>query len=133
MRARVKTEAKFIVKPENKVVICLMKVDMQMPQSKLWLDMDYNCWKTKAPMVDWEGKFTVIGKAKCNSEDIFNETTGKRIAESRAKAKAFKIAKNVYNCIVEDLTKKVIIMGEIARHCSIIEDGEIKHIEKLSK
>lgn len=36
------------------------------------------------------GTFTSIGKAMCNPDDTFDETTGRRIAESRAKLKLFK-------------------------------------------
>lgn len=133
MRTRVVTKSKFIVKPENKVVVCKMSVDMQLPKSECWGSMDCNCWNTKAPMVDYSGRFTVMAKAKCNSEDTFDEATGKKIAESRAKAKAFKIAKNVWNCIAGDLTEKGAIAGEMARHCSIVEEVEIKHTEELSK
>ena len=34
-------------------------------------------------------KYIATGVARCNSEDIFNEIKGKRIAESRAKIKMF--------------------------------------------
>lgn len=133
MKTRVKTVAKFIVKPENKVVVCRMKVDMQLPQSDCWVNIDWDCWKTKAPMVSPYGEFTVTAKAKCNSDDTFDEVVGKRIAESRAKAKAFKIAKNVWTSIAENLansTKKAVIM---AKNCEVVEEVEVKHIEKLSK
>ena len=34
MKTRVRTTSKFIVKPENKVVVCNMSVDMQLFDSK---------------------------------------------------------------------------------------------------
>lgn len=40
-------------------------------------------------------KVVVIGMAKCNPSDIFDETIGKRIAESRAKIKMFKMLERI--------------------------------------
>lgn len=34
-------------------------------------------------------EFTVIGRAKCSKDDVFNKQFGERLAQSRAKAKAF--------------------------------------------
>ena len=133
MRTRVVTESKFIVKPENKVVVCNMRVDMQLPKSECWNKIDSDCWVIKAPMVNYIGVFTVTAKARCNSEDAFDETVGKRIAESRAKAKAFKIAKNVWGCIAKDLSEKANIAGTMAKSCEVVEEVEVKHVEKLSE
>ena len=134
MKTRVITESKFTVKPENKVVVCKMKVDMQL----YYFDIiggyiDPKWWKIKVPMVNNLGEFTVTAKARCNSEDTFDEEKGKRIAESRAKAKAFKIAKNVWNCIAESFIEKANIAGTIARNCATVEEIEIRHVEKLAK
>lgn len=83
-------------------------------------------------MVNDYGEFTVTTKARCNSDDTFDETVGKRIAESRAKAKAFKIAKNMWNCIAKDLTERANIASTLAKNCAVVEEIEVKHVKMLS-
>lgn len=133
MKTKVKTESKFIVKPENKVVVCNMKVDMQLMNSECWNHIDCDWWATKAPKVNHFGEFTVTAIARCNSEDTFDEATGKKIAESRAKAKAFKTAKNVWGCIFTGLRNQTDIAGAMAKHCEAVEEIEINHVKKLSE
>ena len=133
MKTKLRTDSKFIVKPENKVVVCNMRVDMQLIDSNLWAYMDTKWWVTKAPMVDDFGKFTVTAKARCNPNDTFDEVTGKRIAESRAKTKAFKIAKNVWNCIAKGLTEKANIANIMAKNCAAMEEIESNHVKELSE
>lgn len=131
MKTRVRTTSKFIVKPENKVVVCNLTVRANLLETPLFLYTNWDSWKTKAPMVNRHGMFTVTAKARCNSEDTFDETVGKRIAESRAKAKAFKIAKNMWNCIAKDLAEKADIASTLAKNCAVVEEIEVKHVEKL--
>lgn len=133
MRTRVKTTSKFIVKPENKVVVCNMSVDMQLMDSECWNHMDPAWWATKAPKVNQFGEFTVTAIARCNSEDTFDEATGKKIAESRAKAKAFKTATNVWLCITKGLKEQANIAGTMAKNCELVREVEVKHVEKLSE
>lgn len=133
MKTKVVTEPKFIVKPENKVVICNMRVDMKLMDSELWSVIRRQWWITKAPEVNDFGEFVVTAKARCNSVDTFDETIGKRIAESRAKAKAFKIAKNVWNCIAKELYNNSKLAEERAKNCKIVEEVELKHVKELVK
>ena len=133
MRTRVKTTSKFIVKPENKVVVCNMSVDMQIYKSGGCRCIDPNWWTTKFSKVNCYGEFTVTAIARCNSEDTFDEATGKKIAESRAKAKAFKTATNVWNCIAKGLKRQANIAGTMARNCELVREVEVKHVEKLSE
>ena len=74
-----------------------------------------------------------IGVANCNPNDTFDEVTGKRIAESRAKTKAFKIAKNVWNCIAKGLTEKANIANTMAKNCAAMEEIESNHVKELSE
>lgn len=133
MRTKVITESKFIVKPENRIVVCNMKVDMQLVNSECWGRIYSNWWANKAPMVNDFGEFTVTAIARCNSEDTFDEATGKKIAESKAKVKAFKIATNVWNCIAEGFEKEFNIAETMAKNCELVKEVEVKHIKKLSK
>lgn len=133
MRTRVKTTSKFIVKPENKVVVCNMSVDMQIYKSGGYRCIDPNWWTTKFSKVNCYGEFTVTAIARCNSEDTFDEATGKKIAESRAKAKAFKTATNVWLCITKGLKEQANIAGTMAKNCELVREVEVKHVEKLSE
>lgn len=133
MKTKLKTNSEFIVKPESKVVICKMKVSMQLFDSDLWDYIDYDWWVTKAPMVNTHGEFTVTAKARCNPNDTFDEVIGKRIAESKAKTKAFKIAKNVWNCIAKGLTEKANIANIMAKNCAAMEEIESNHVKELSE
>ena len=133
MKTRVRTTSKFIVKPENKVVVCNMSVDMQLFDSECWVQMDPAWWATKAPMVNSFGEFTVTAKARCNSDDTFDEATGKKIAESRAKAKAFKTAKNVWYCIAKGFVESAKMAEVMTKNCAAVEEIEINHVKKLSE
>ena len=133
MKTKLRTDSEFIVKPENKVVVCNMRVSMQLFDSSLWGYTDPYWWATKAPMVNGYGEFTVTAKARCNPNDTFDEVTGKRIAESRAKSKAFRIAKNVWNCIAKSLTKKANIANTMAKNCAAMEEIESNHVKELSE
>lgn len=134
MKTKVITEPEFIVKSENKVVVCKMKVDLQLYYlDTIWGYTAHEWWKTKAPMVNRSGEFIVTAKARCNSEDTFDEEKGKKIAESRAKAKAFKIAKNVWNCIAKSFIEKAKIAEVMTKNCAAVEEIEVNHVKKLSE
>lgn len=130
----VRTTSEFIVKPEEKVVICTMDVDMRLIKFDSWDMTDPSMWKAKAPMVySIYGVFTVTAKARCNPNDTFNEVIGKRIAESRAKSKAFRIAKNVWSCIAEKLLDEYNISMKMYKNCAAMEEIESNHVKELSK
>ena len=114
MKTRVRTTSKFIVKPENKVVVCNMSVDMQL-------------------LVNDFGEFIVTAKARCNSDDTFDEATGKKIAESRAKSKAFKTAKNVWDCIAKGFVENAKMAEVMTKNCAAVEEIEVNHVKKLSE
>lgn len=134
MKTKLRTESKFIVKPEEKVVVCAMNVDMQLLKFDSWDMIEISDWKAKAPMVNnLYGMFTVTAKAKCAPDDKFDEVIGKRIAESRAKSKAFRIAKNVWSCIAEKLLNEYNISMEMYKNCAAMEEIESNHAKELSK
>lgn len=134
MKTKLRTESKFIVKPEEKVVVCVMKADMQLLKFDSWDITKISDWKAKAPMVDnIYGVFTVSAKAKCAPDDKFDEVIGKRIAESRAKSKAFKTAKNIWSCIAEKLLNEYNISMEMYKNCEAMEKIETNHAKELSE
>lgn len=111
MRNRVLIEkSSFHVDETNKVVVCTLKCNMQLDKHPAWNIIDSKMFKS-IPYVNWYGEFTVKAKARCNAVDTFNAETGKRIAESRAKAKMFSISSKVYKLCSDAITK-------LAKECS---------------
>ena len=131
MKTGIKTESKFVVKPKDKVVICIMKVDMGIITPEWWFTLNPKWWAIKTPIVGSLGAFTVTAKARCSPNDVFNEAIGKKIAKSRAKIKAFKTAKNAWNCIAEVFIKKANKASRIADNCAVMEEFEVKHVKEL--
>lgn len=111
MRNRVLIEkSTFYVDEVNKVVVCTLECDMQLNKHPAWDAIDYRMFEN-FPNAHRYGKFTVKAKARCNATDTFDVETGKRIAESRAKAKMFNISSRVYKLCSDALTK-------LAKECS---------------
>jgi hypothetical protein len=76
--------------------------------------------------------FTVVGIARCDESDSFNEVTGKRVAESKAKIKAYSIAQ----CIIDNITE---LLDYTAENNSLFQtqmfelrDNERTHLGILS-
>ena len=111
MRNRVLIEkSNFYVDEANKVVVCTLECDMQLFKHPAWDAIDSRMFKS-IPYVNWNGKFIVKAKARCNATDTFDVETGRMIAESRAKAKMFNISSRVYKLCSDALTK-------LAKECS---------------
>lgn len=126
------TDTKFHVDAENKVVICELKVDMQMHKHPAWIAIDSTMWKKKFPNVSYDGEFTVKAKARCNNTDTFDETVGKRIAESRAKAKMFSIAQRVWGECYKALACYTAECSRSIRACLEAKRIEENHVKELS-
>lgn len=117
MRNRVKiTKANYIVNPEKKVVVCVLECNMQLQKHPAWCDIYPNMW-ANLPLVDNNGTFKVRAIARCNEEDTFDEEAGKRIAESRAKGKAFATAAKVYKEIEKYFLNCAALVNESVEAC----------------
>ena len=118
------TRAKYIVNPEKKVVVCVLECNMQLCKHPAYMDIYPYMWNN-LPFVDGNGTFKVRAIARCNEEDAFNEEAGKRIAESRAKGKAFATAAKEYIVIKRGSDGKTNI--NISGNVNIISEngGEI--------
>ena len=92
-------EIKYIINPEKKIIICIMQCVIDYGKTLPNVDIFSRMWRRRLPYIDRGGTFTVKAIAKCNKEDTFNETIGKKLAESRANLKAFKIAAKFYDVI----------------------------------
>lgn len=131
MRNRVKiTKANYIVNPEKKVVVCVLECDMQLYKYPAWNNIYSDMW-ANLPLVDNSGTFKVRAIARCNEEDAFNEEAGKRIAESRAKGKAFATAAKVYKEIEKYFLNCAALVNESVEACEQAVKVEKAHVELL--
>ena len=131
MRNRVKiTKANYIVNPEKKVVVCVLECDMQLRKHPAWEDIYPNMW-ANLPLVAPNGTFKVRAVARCNEEDAFDEDAGKRIAESRAKGKAFATAAKVYREIEKYFLNCAALVNESVEACEQTVKVEEAHVELL--
>lgn len=131
MRNRVKiTKANYIVNPEKKVVVCVLECDMQLYKHPAWDYIYSNMW-ANLPLVDNRDTFKVRAIARCNEEDAFNEEAGKRIAESRAKGKAFATAAKVYKEIEKYFLNCAALVNESVEACEQAVKVEKAHVELL--
>lgn len=131
MRNRVKiTNANYIVNPEKKVVVCVLECDMQLKKHPAWVDIYPNMW-ANLPLVAPNGTFKVRAVARCNEEDTFDEGAGKRIAESRAKGKAFATAAKVYKEIEKYFLNCAALVNESVEACEQTVKVEEAHVELL--
>jgi hypothetical protein len=72
------------------------------------------------------------GVAKCHENDNFNSTTGMRIAESRAKVKAYKTARNVLNKMFEDFDDFTSAIKYSTNSFKSLYESETEHLKKLT-
>lgn len=131
MKNRVKiTKTSYIVNPEKKVVVCVLECDMQLGKHPAWVDIYPNMW-VNLPLVTPKGTFKVRTIARCNEEDAFNEEVGKRIAESRAKGKAFVTAAKVYGEIEKYFLNCAALVNKSMEACEQTIKVEEAHVELL--
>lgn len=124
-------KSKYHVDTENKVVVCELTCDLQLGKHPAWFYITPNMWK-KLPNVNYAGVFTVKAIARCNSVDTFNEETGKRIAESRAKIKMFKTASKVWAYCTKALQRHVNECFVTHRACEEAIEVEENHVKELT-
>lgn len=72
------------------------------------------------------------GVAKCHENDNFNSTTGMRIAESRAKEKAYRAARNVLNKMLEDFEDFTSAIKYSTNSFKSLYESETEHLKKLT-
>ena len=132
MKSNLKIEKiDYRVNEEKRTVACILTCDMQLRKHPAYDNYICYQWTKIMPKVNSSGRFTVSATAKCYEGDTFNVETGKRIAESRAKKKAFGIARKVYSEIYFKIMEAItsVMMSEEA--CHIAEGVEEGHIEEL--
>ena len=134
MRNRVHVvKSEYKVNPEKGIVICILECKTGVTDTDVWTTVLHDWWKRKLPLVNFYGEFTVKGIARCNDVDTFDEVVGKRIAESRAKAKAYRTAYKFWSICVKNIGNMVKFCNSTASACNVAWCKEEYHIKELCK
>lgn len=131
-------ECKYFVSEDQKTVACVLDCTLQLnkhPQSDMITDsVMIDSILDKFPeLKDWRGNFRVRATAKCSPEDTFNEVLGRRISESKAKAKAFKFTMKVYKYILEKFLHATSDVINTIEACQVAYEVEEEHLGKLKE
>lgn len=130
MKNGVKIEKiKYIIDTEKRITICIMQCCIDYDKTLPNVDIFSRMWIQKLPHISRQGSFTVKAIAKCSKGDTFNENIGKKLAESRANLKAFKIAVKFYHVIhsyYASRTYEVFTMQKILAKSVEFEENYLK-------
>lgn len=127
------SKTEYHVDRENKVVLCTLYVDTQLSKHPAWISISREFFAKRFPFISYGGEFIVKAKARCNKEDEFDEVIGKRIAESRAKVKAFSIAARMWECITRAMNAFALQCNTTMVACAKAEIIEREHVKELCK
>lgn len=132
MKNRVRIIKKeFKVDEKNKVVVCELFFTLQLLGSEAIPNIMDIPGKMAKDAVSMGDALVCRGKARCSSDDTFDETVGCRIAECRAKIKMFKVARNVWKTLGNDLAERVLSCHTLSNACDVARDIETWHLKKL--
>lgn len=78
--------------------------------------------------------FTATGKATCNSDDIFNKWMGRKIANARAEAKAYKRVQTLVKKQVKEIIKRYYDMTlEFDEKADFVQRHNVEYVNEISK
>ena len=78
--------------------------------------------------------FTATGKATWNSSDIFNKWIGRKIANARAEAKAYKHAQTLVKKHVKEVIKRYYDMTlEFDEKADFVQRHNVEYVDEISK
>lgn len=107
------------------VTVCVLKCSLQLTKHPAYYDMNYK-------FIDkYLDNFTVKGIARCSEEDTFDATLGRRIAESKAKTKAFEYAAEAYDEISKYFYDNTLLAMQSYDACVSAAEREEEHIYQL--
>jgi hypothetical protein len=79
----------------------------------------------------WYHEYYAIGRAKCDPNDIYDESTGRKIAKARAVTKAYKEA---YRCATKYFRRQLMYIDSYNRFQLKVSDvinGNQKYLERM--
>lgn len=125
--------ATYYIDEVNKVVVCKLKCDMQMFRHPAYYYFTKDDYEKRFPLVSGKGIFNVVAKARCNATDTFDVEKGKRLAESRAKAKMLHVAERVWATIAKAIAVKAEDCIKTANACLKAKNVELNHVRELEQ
>lgn len=122
----------YIVKKDDGVIIC--KITTRGNDRFKYLDMPSMYKKLKKRFniayIDDKLEFTTV--VRHHKSDVWNETLGKHIAESKCKKKIYNFYKRLYKFALDEIVR--IDIEDMTRHIdnlTFCEDREEKHFKDL--
>lgn len=134
MRNRVHViNSTYKVIPDKGIVVCILECTTGVANTDIWSHTQTEWWSKKLPNVNYRGDFTVRAKAICCKDDKFDEVIGKRIAESRAKVKAYKTARKFWDICATKMGEILDLCIDLKKACILAEVNEKEHVKELIK
>lgn len=119
----------------------MLKLRFSKPSVKTYMDgkvtvCKYDCTlieKSTNRVVD---TFAVTGTSKCSPNDSIDVDYGRKLADSRAKLAAYRIASNVVDhecipCMIEDIKKNAELI-DFVTSMQYLKKKEVEHIKFLN-
>jgi outer membrane receptor for ferric coprogen and ferric-rhodotorulic acid len=122
----------------NEITVCKMIVDPQLLKSSIHLirkDKNIIPLLNKYVKKDENDNIylCITQKTRCRDNDQFSVITGRRITESKCKAKAFKIMASIYDALTKKYGAVYDIHYNLMNNCTYSYKAELEHIKKLQK
>jgi len=118
----------------------MLKLRFSKPFIRQYMDGKISVCKYECVIVDNDTKevkekFTVTGYAKCAPEDAVNAEFGRKLADSRAKYKAYQHASNILcpeclECLVEKVNEGITLLDFIDTML-FLKKKEVSHIKDI--
>lgn len=83
------------------------------------------------PEISPSGTFTCVATTTCKPTDKYNETVGRRIAETKVQQKVYAKANKIYYNIISYLHQKTIDMDILFTNCRFLQRRATLHVEVL--
>lgn len=128
------TQPKYIIKPEDGVVVCSITAQGSNDCYKNIYDVLTNNPKLKKKYrLDWMDSYKVFtAVAKLHKGDKWDEIKGKRIAESKCKRKIYKFYQRLYKEVYyEIMNKDIELLGQHIDNLFYCVNREDNHLKEL--
>lgn len=122
----------YIVKKDDGVIIC--KITTRGKDEFKYLDIPSMYRKLKKRFniayIDDKIEFTMV--VRHHKSDVWNETLGKHIAESKCKKKIYNFYKRLYRTVLcEIINTNIKDLSKYVNNLTFCEDREEKHFKEL--
>ena len=124
----------------NKIKLSFSRAKYQTVGNTVYCTLQYTvnvpgaCSKMIATMPNDYTVYTATGKATWNSCDVFNKWIGRKIANARAEAKAYKHAQTLVKKHVKEVIKRYYDMTlEFDEKADFVQRHNVEYVNEISK